>query len=528
MKTAHIAFIKKSILFSSICLAACYSVVRNIPDWRITGKWIGTIIFVLISIVVISVHKLVKPEYRFIPDIRVYSIILIAVNLGIAGICLLQITGVIRNDSLFNAVADFDNPAGIASSLCCTFPFSLMLSHQKKISTILAIIIYSIDGLFLFLIQSRTGLMALGTSGLFLLLYTLKGLKTRTKWLYLLFLLFLIETFSVFFLFRNKVASTNGRKVIYNTCVRMIADRPILGYGPDGFGKYYMHWQADYLKTINDQNIIMLSDNITHPLSELLLITVNYGLVGLFVVVGLIVYTVVLSQKREEHIRTLLFMFLCNICILSLFSYPFRYPMTTIALIFFVSILFKDRLEMSKRDHNRFISIIILIISILSFLFVVRWYKAQVYWKEMIEVFNSCNEFKEDYLHLTDKMLGNNPRYLYSRAVVNFYAGDYNSSLTYAEKSAEKLSSYDSELLIGNILQKLESNMDAEIHYREASNMCPSKITPLYRLFRLYDEERDTVKMIKIGHEILDMPVKVSSHDTRAMRFDVRRKLLFL
>jgi hypothetical protein len=135
---------------------------------------------------------------------------------------------------------------------------------------------------------------------------------------------------------------------------------------------------------------------------------------------------------------------------------------------------------------------------------------------------------KHDILPYIDNILKRNPRYMYSRAVVNYYADDYPQALIDAKNSSDKLSSYDTELLLGSICQKMELNVDAETHYRTASNMCPSRITPLYRLFRLYEEQGDTANIIIIGHELLNRPVKVASHETRAMRLDVRRKLLFL
>ena len=111
---------------------------------------------------------------------------------------------------------------------------------------------------------------------------------------------------------------------------------------------------------------------------------------------------------------------------------------------------------------------------------------------------------------------------------MSYYAGDYSQALTDVRNSREKLSSYDTELLMGSILEKMERNTDAEMHYREASYMCPSRITPLYRLFRLYEAQGDTANMVMTGNGLLDKPVKVPSHDTRAMRLDVRRKLLYL
>lgn len=61
---------------------------------------------------------------------------------------------------------------------------------------------------------------------------------------------------------------------------------------------------------------------------------------------------------------------------------------------------------------------------------------------------------------------------------------------------------------------------------RMASYMCPSRIRPLYNLFRLYEDLNDTLNMVKVGNELIEKPIKVQSHDARAMRLDVRRWLM--
>lgn len=66
----------------------------------------------------------------------------------------------------------------------------------------------------------------------------------------------------------------------------MIKEAPLLGHGPDGFQRLYMYYQADYLKSICDNSKLILADNINHPLSEFLIIAVNYGIVGLIVYEG--------------------------------------------------------------------------------------------------------------------------------------------------------------------------------------------------------------------------------------------------
>lgn len=520
------------VLFGVIFITNGFSLFRNVPEWQITGKWFGTIAATIVFVAVGSAIKLVRPERRIIPDVQACSLYMAIINIAVVMYCLLQIFGIVRNGSLFRAVADFDNPAGVAALLCVSFPFAIMVSFRKQKRMFFALFVFVIDASILFLIQSRTGLIALTASAFVGFLFHDRGRSVKYGSVILASVMIIVLACSIYILFCHKTASTNGRMVIYNTCMRMLADRPLLGYGPGGFDKNYMYWQADYLKTVCDDNILMLSDNVTHPLSEFLLIAVNYGLVGLSIVIGLIAYAIALVQKREGRVRSLLLMLMCSIGTLSLFSYPFRYPMTTVALVCFVVLLFKDSFEKILNDHSRTVSTILLVAATVSIIYVVKWYKAQVYWKVITDGLNAGKEnaleLKRDLLPFTDQVLAKNPRYMYSRAVVSYYAGDYSQALTDVRNSMEKLSSYDTELLMGSILEKMERNTDAEMHYREASYMCPSRITPLYRLFRLYEAEGDTVSMVMTGNELLEKPVKIPSHDTRAMRLDVRRKLLYL
>ncbi len=105
---------------------------------------------------------------------------------------------------------------------------------------------------------------------------------------------------------------------------------------------------------------------------------------------------------------------------------------------------------------------------------------------------------------------------------------DYKSALKDAINSSSGIASYDTELLLGGICQKMGLDDIAESHYKEASLMCPSRIIPLYRLFKLYEERNDTASVNRIGTELLNKPIKVHSHDTRTIRLEVRRKLMGL
>ena len=519
------------LLFGIICITASFSLVHVVPEWEIVGKWIGFLSSLSFSLILLFSIRLFCPEHQLLKYFKSFPLYLTSANIAVAIYCILQIIGVCNNNSLYTAVADFDNPTGVASLLCVTFPFAFRIVENRS-RNIITVVFFIIDSIILYIIKSRTGLITLSLSFAVGLILEINKTKAKGYLLTLSIVLLLITSASIPYLFFNKTASTKGRMVIVDTCLQMITDRPLFGHGIHGFGREYMHYQAEYFKTIEDNNILMLSDNVSHPLLEYLLISVNYGLFGLLIVLALIVLAIKRAFKKKGHFRTFLLMEVCTICIFSLFSYPFRYPMTTLALLCCIAPWLFKIIKDLPQFYWKVLSIFAIITGIVFLVIIGNWYMALTKCKEITDKLNtdttSAIEIKHDIFPLTDKPMSLSPRYLYSRAVVNYYAEDYVQALLDAHNSSNMLSSYNTELLIGNIHQKMSNYDDAEIHYWEAAYMCPSKIMPLYRLFKLYEEQGDTVNMVNIGHKLLDKPVKVHSRDTRAMRLDVRRKLLYL
>lgn len=68
----------------------------------------------------------------------------------------------------------------------------------------------------------------------------------------------------------------------------------------------------------------------------------------------------------------------------------------------------------------------------------------------------------------------------------------------------------------------------AEGHYRKASFMCPCRFLPLYYLYELYKETRNTNGILLMGRSILDKPVKVNSMQVMQIRNKVRRELNYI
>ena len=61
--------------------------------------------------------------------------------------------------------------------------------------------------------------------------------------------------------------------------------------------------------------------------------------------------------------------------------------------------------------------------------------------------------------------------------------------------------------------------------YILAKNMLPNRLLPKYKLFCLYREQRDSIKMYKIGQEALLTEIKITSTKALRIKKEIKRSL---
>ena len=115
------------VLFASVC-----SLDRSVPDCAIMGKWVGAGVAALVSILVISITALFTHSYKDRKTIRASDMSWAFALAGVAVLvhCALQLSGVLKHTNgggagVYAAVADFDNPAGVAAALTVCLPFNI-------------------------------------------------------------------------------------------------------------------------------------------------------------------------------------------------------------------------------------------------------------------------------------------------------------------------------------------------------------------------------------------------------------------
>lgn len=520
----------QSVLACTLCFSMSFSFFHNLNDWQIAGRWVGmgVVIWITLLLWVLKNNSVNELDDKYSLGIEAFMLLS---NVVLSLLCLIQQLGFWRNYYVFSGIGDFDNPAGLVSFLSLSYVFVIKaLSMLPVMSKNILLFLLSLLNLgVVYMAGSRTGILAL-TVVAFLYLILNSGNVVITERILIIGTI-LLGLVLLTVLFSSKHPSTDGRRNILLVCFQMFKERPLMGYGLYGFSANYMNYQSLFLSDMKSESASMLADNVIHPLNEFVLVLVNWGIIGMSGLLGLIVLFLKRLLRLSKEIYPTVLMLFSAIVVLSFFSYPFKYPITLFSTCYCLIMVFGQRKETIIRYRESVRVVFLTMLILIPFPFM-KWLSAMIEWKNITLCVESLREGQvldnKDVLYSSikksDLMLYSNPKYRYSRAVANYYLGNYQESLCDITYSKTKISSYDSELLAGDIARKMNSVDLAELHYLKAADMCPSRIGPLYSLFLLYESIGDWNKMKETGSKLLSKPIKVNSSKLRLIRLEVRKK----
>ena len=322
-----------------------------------------------------------------------------------------------------------------------------------------------------------------------------------------------------FFIFSGyKGGSTNGRWFILKNSIELIAEKPLKGYSETGgFRKVYMEKQAEYFKQNSEDGYAMLADDIKHPLNEFVNVWINYGIVGGLGLVALLMIPLVVFFKKRSFIGICI---MVTLVIFSMFSYPFQYPLPSILLLIcnvlaFISVI-KVRTNCCSRRNIIFVSLS-LFIAIQYYLahhFIrhAQWNKA-AYKAVRGESGKMLSQFDELFAYFSDDIY-----FLYNYMAELYFNGHFKKALEISLVLQKSMSSYNLELLTGDIYMQLGSYDKAIIHFEEASYMCPNRFAPLEGLYKAYDRTGDELNKKRISNIIASKKVKIPSLNVQRIK----------
>ena len=418
-------------------------------------------------------------------------------------------TGFLHNSGLWGEF--------VAMTLICNIGLIHLNKKSKKTSTLLIFVSFIVS-FMLYESDSRASWLsfAIGILTFFsplIIKHLPKSIIIRTG---RLLILICLCTYLISGLYSYKKDSADGRILIWKISLEMVKDKPILGYGFDGFRKNYMNYQAAYLQEKQlPETINNLADDNHHAFNEFLRIIIEQGIIGviiLFIFLTTIGYTI---YKYKLYIDTVSRTIISCLTALLFFSF-FSYPLSTFHINALIVILLAG-LACSSQDtpiwklQIRSISLIIpySIIFFISSVYLFSYSKANSDWLNTLKgVYTNDNILEE-----ARKKLSGNPYFLSTYGKYLNKKKRYSKAASILSQSIKEYPSYYTVMELG-ISYKAQKKYTEAMHcFVKAMHMIPHKIKPLYFMMELYYDQKNYKSAIQLSNRILCKQPKIRSSE---------------
>lgn len=453
------------------------------------------------------------------------------------------------NHGLYKLTGSYANPGpyGGYLAVCVSLLSVYIYKHQEInrpdfISKLLYGVITTIAAIAFIILpstQSRSAILALGCSIIFFFFGT-ESLKARIKplfkkyGLWVLIGLALLGTGAYLF----KKPSADGRLFMDRVCIKAMCANGWKGAGIGHFGGAYGAAQAEYFKRQIDDNGTndldwtalkehdrMIAECPDNAFNEYLFFGVELGPICMLLFIGMIVYAVVFSFKRE----TIWCYALTTFSVFAFFSYPlhvFQFQMLFPALL---ASCVSD-IKPDKNNQNGLMGIVIMSL-ILVTLGLTRIMKqsAMEDYKYTKTVWHKVERWHnlEYYDYILDDCesifpnMKNDYHFLFAYGQSLNKTGYYSLSDSVLQIGTEISSDPMFWAVMGNNSVEQRKFREAEERYKHAFYMVPNRMYPLYLLAKLYYTEGDTTRFFYMADLVDSFVPKVESANTDRLRNEI-------
>ena len=417
----------------------------------------------------------------------------------------------------FKITGTFFNPAPFAGFLAAILPvvfgiaFYFVRALHTKYMYLFFLVIFTVFGALL-LSNSRAAWLAALISSLYLfgLLGEIGNLKLRlsnisalNKFQNFKFrkpILYGITTFllvaGALKLYSIRPESANGRLLVWKSTAQMIADYPVTGIGAGQFASKYMYYQAQYLQNNSIKNEVLLAENTIFTFNEFIRLTAEQGIPGLFLVLFLL-YIIF----RPEPISDLNFIVaksgILSILIFSLFSYPASVlPLKLLFVLLVAFVAHKQKqylISFSSISSNTVKFIKLLFVAAITFStigysqYLNKTTIACRNWKiASDELETNKSESGIEHCKRAYPFLKSDGFFMILYGNLLNKAGNYIDAETILEEATHLLPLSEVYLSLGDCYLEQQKLNLAENSYKNALQMVPSRIKPVYSLAKLY------------------------------------------
>ena len=423
---------------------------------------------------------------------------------------------------------------GTISVLSAILFYSKIKQKHLFVNMIVFLCLIGLLLLFLYTIaltKSRAVFLALGLSVFILFYVKLKETKRfilSQKHKYSIALLFLIALLPiVYFLYSIRPESADGRLFIWQIASEMIKERPVFGFGTDGFRQNYMFYQADFFRNNPDSPFTNLADNIRLTFNEIIKTGVEQGIAGLLVLF-LLCYLILMAKtrrKNQQYLLSILKTLLFSLFIFGLFSYPSDSFRLTFVVVLFIALL------SSLSSGSTRIKIEIKHFLVKNTLMAVSFCFLICLGISSIRFIDACKELTKitrtksaDYSGKTVELERLYPQLNATTEFLSYYISvlgkeeQYDEALIICKRLEDCYPNSRQQIMKGEIYYSLHFYGEAHQAWILASEMVPVLVKPHYLLAKSYYREREFEKAQVHARCIVDSRPKVYTPEVYYMR----------
>ncbi len=438
----------------------------------------------------------------------------------IAGLtCALSVFAFLQLRGMYLPMVLFDNNAGWAAAMCLgSICMTVSFLGTKKPKWLLVVgLLFLIVVAYNLFVMSRSGFLAFIVGQGYLLF------KNRLPGLLQLSLLFIVFAIVAYALYNRNKDSADGRILIYQTCLSLCREAPIVGHGSEAIASCYMVAQANVLAKRKDDRQAWLASDVNYAFNEPLSFTVCYGAVGLLLVACF--FCLLLKSVKESQRRDLFAMML-SFGVMAMFSYPTAYRYICFLLVGEFSCCLPHRDNQCFSLNLRVTILFVATLLLLSFCEVIALFNGYK-WEKAYRCYEEGNIVvaSRQYAALLSHLQANG-YFCYNYAVLLNEAGDYIKSDSVLHLSERHLRNYDTELLAGDNALSLKNFVEARERFTVAHKMVPVRFMPLYGLLQTALQQGNVHSAKNYARTICCKPVKVHSLEIQDVKLDAKRILL--
>lgn len=507
---------------------ARYDYELQLANWKI-------IFAILLMILWFAVRVLLK-NMAVSRNILFGGIVTIGCMIAVWG--LLQLYGIQpSNHRLFAITGPFYNPGPYSGYLAMIFPISLSCLLQSSGKTrYLWLLGFALMLCILPAGMSRSAWLALSLSSIWVLSVHLKWITKAKRYiqthhyktiLYCILTTIIIISSSIF-LYQMKPDSANGRLFMWKITCKVIADKPLAGYGPGAFSHAYGEKQSAYFAsgdyTEQEERVAGAPE---YAFNEYLQLGVEGGIILLIIFLSLVVWGIGKGISNKEYTAC---SGIISLLLFSLSSYPFQIlPFLMMGVLLLAVCVSNSKESKTKSSVVQKIAVSLLLLVLASGNALITYklrntneLSQRLYYIKILQNQDLEKEASTGFSRLYP-FFKHDFNFLFKYARSLYVQKRYNEAIDILERA--KLVSCHPNIynLQGQYYQAAGDYTNAEKCYKKSALLLPIRIFPYYLLAKLYAEpsffhEAEMKKMINI---VLSKKPKVDSNAIHDMRMEM-------